>query len=599
MIHFSISDCTEEAILDYKLKSGSKVAVIGGGPAGSFFSYFLLNMARRADLDIQLNIYEPKRFAEFGPAGCNMCGGIISESLVQLLSAEGINLPGNVVQRGIDSYILHTDLGRMMIDPPGHEKRIAAVHRGAGPRGTREVKWGSFDAYLLGLADEKGATISRMRVEGLEWKEGKPCIRTREGVSDPYDLVAVASGINSPLLKALAGPPVNFTPPKTTKTFITDCFLGKETVDLFLGSSMHVFLLDIPRLEFAAIVPKGEFATICLLGENIDKELIEAFFSDPEVKVCFPAGWSPPEGACRCSPGISVESAPVPYADRLLYLGDAGVNRLYKDGIGGAYRTAKAAARTAIFTGISAADFKEGFAPVCRKMTLDNNIGKIIFMVTRMIQKVRIARRGVIGMTFNEQNNPSIPPRMSSVLWDTFTGSAPYREVFIRTLSPFFLMRLAYESLAGAIPQLRREQYGFRRPIMRMGELGKLYREGETIFNEDEPGDNMYVVQSGRVEVTKKSAKGEICLAKLGPGEIFGEMAMFGSNIRSATVRPLGEVIVMTIDRKIFMQKVHEDPSLAIRIMEKMSQRIRTLNNELAGVGAFAPLLSLEDVNRP
>jgi len=573
-----------EVNVGYKLMSGSKVAVIGGGPAGSFFSYFLLNMAVRADLDIQLDIYEPRRFAEFGPAGCNMCGGIISESLVQLLATEGINLPESVVQRGIDSYILHTDLGRMMIDPPGHEKRIAAVHRGAGPRGTKEAKWGSFDAHLLELAREKGAAIRQLRVEGLDWHEGKPCIRTKEGISEPYDLVTVASGINSPFLKALAGPPAIFKPPQTTKTFITDCFLGQETVDLFLGSAMHVFLLDIPRLEFAAIIPKGDFATICLLGEDIDKELIEAFFSDPEVKICFPAGWTQPEGACKCSPGISVAGAPQPYADRLLYIGDAGVNRLYKDGIGGAYRTAKAAARTAVFTGISAAAFKAGFAPVCRRLTLDNHIGRIIFMVTRMIQKVRLARRGVIGMTFNEQNNPSILPRMSSVLWDTFTGSAPYREVFIRTLSPFFLMRLAYESIAGAIPLLRREQYGFRRSIMRMGELGRFYPEGETIFSEGDSGDNMYVVQSGKVAVTKKSAAGEIRLAELGPGEIFGEMVMFGSNIRSATVRSIEEVRVMTIDRKIFMQKIHEDPSLAIRIMEKMSQRIRTLNDELAEV---------------
>lgn len=568
--------------MDDKLTSGSRVAVIGGGPAGSFFSYFLLNMANRADLAIELDIYEPKRFSEFGPTGCNMCGGIISESLVQLLAAEGINLPANVVQRGIDSYILHTDLGRMMIDPPGHEKRIAAVHRGSGPRGSQEVKWGSFDAFLLGLASDNGATVRQSRVEGLEWDKSRPCIRTKDGISSPYDLVAVASGINSPFIKALSGPPVNFTPPKTTKTFITDCFLGQEMVDLYLGSAMHVFLLDIPRLEFAAIVPKGEFVTICLLGENIDKEMIEAFFSDPEVRICFPAGWNPPEGACRCSPGISVSGAPLPYADRLVYLGDAGVNRLYKDGIGGAYRTAKAAARTAVFTGITAASFKEGFAPVCNKLAFDNNIGRIIFMVTRLIQKVRIARRGVLGMTFNEQNNPSISPRMSSVLWDTFTGSAPYREVFIRTLSPIFLAQLAYGCLAGALPQLRRERYGFRRSTMRTGELGKFYREGETIFNEGDPGNNMYVVQSGKVAIIKKSAEGEIRLAEFGPGEIFGEMAMFGSNLRSATVRALDDVKVITIDRKIFMQKIHEDPSLAIRIMEKLSQRICKLNDELS-----------------
>src|SRR5512145_1120581 len=94
-----------------ELEDGSRVAVMGGGPAGAFFSYFLLQMARRAGLSLQLDIYEPRDFFAIGPKGCNMCGGIISESLVQSLAAEGINLPTSVVQRGIDSYDLHMDVG--------------------------------------------------------------------------------------------------------------------------------------------------------------------------------------------------------------------------------------------------------------------------------------------------------------------------------------------------------------------------------------------------------------------------------------------------------------------------------------------------------
>jgi flavin-dependent dehydrogenase len=568
--------------MDYRLVSGSRVAVIGGGPAGTLFSLFLLDFASRANLSIGVDIYEPRRFSEFGPLGCNMCGGIISESLVQLLATEGIPLPDTVVQRGIDSYVLHTDLGRVMIEPPGQEKRIAAVHRGAGPRGTKEAKWGSFDGYLLELANRKGAVTRQARVEGIDWEDGKPLIRTKDAVSEPFDLVTVATGVNSPFLKSLAAPPVNFKPPIATKTFITDCFFGQESIDLYLGSSMHVFLLDIPRLEFAAIVPKGEFATICLLGEDIDKGLIEAFFDAPEVRECFPAGWRPLEDACRCFPGINITGAPVPFADRLVYIGDAGVNRLYKDGIGGSYRTAKAAARAAIFSGVSSGAFQKAYGPVCRALTLDNAIGRVVFTVTKVIQKVRIARRAVLGMTFNEQNNPTILPRMSSVLWDTFTGSAPYRDVFIRTLHPSFLVRLLYESLAGVIPQLKQEQFGNRRATMLKGELGKHYPAGDVIFRQGDEGDRMFVIQTGKVEVLRSSEEREVQLAVFGAGEIFGEMVMFGNNIRSATVRVLEDARILTIDRRIFMKKIHEDPSLAFRIMEKMSQRIRMLNDQLA-----------------
>ena len=132
-----------------KLEDGSRIGIIGGGPAGSFFSYFLLDMAERMGLNITVNIYEPRDFFQPSPAGCNMCGGIISETLVQMLATEGINLPPEIIQRGIDSYSLHTDVGTVRIDTPLQEKRIGAVHRGCGPKGTIETKWGSFDGYLI------------------------------------------------------------------------------------------------------------------------------------------------------------------------------------------------------------------------------------------------------------------------------------------------------------------------------------------------------------------------------------------------------------------------------------------------------------------
>ena len=53
------------------LDSGSRVGVIGGGPAGSFFSYFLLQLAQRLDIDVGVDIYEWRDFSVPGPAGCN------------------------------------------------------------------------------------------------------------------------------------------------------------------------------------------------------------------------------------------------------------------------------------------------------------------------------------------------------------------------------------------------------------------------------------------------------------------------------------------------------------------------------------------------
>jgi len=119
---------------------------------------------------------------------------------------------------------------------------------------------------------------------------------------------------------------------------------------------------------------------------------------------------------------------------------------------------------------------------------------------------------------------------------------------------------------------------------MKQGELGRTYRAGETIARQGEIGDCMYVIQAGRVEVVKDSGTGEVGLAELAEGDFFGEMALFEKDVRSATVRALGEARVLTIDKKMFLRKVHEDPSLAFRIMQKMSQRIRELDDQLTSL---------------
>lgn len=425
-----------------QLDDGSRVGVIGGGPAGSFFSLFLLDMAERMGMDVQVDIYEPRDFNRPGPAACNMCGGIISESLVQNLATEGIILPPTVVQRGIDSYMLHMDVGSVRIKTPLQEKRIGAVYRGPGPRDIKEIKWGSFDGHLQKLSMDKGANVIRERVNEINWVDGRPQVKTRKGSPQEYDLLVVATGVNSAAHRLFKESDFDYKPPQTTKTSICEYYLGAETIAEELGSSMHVFLLDIPRLEFAAVIPKGDYVTVCLLGEEIDKELVQSFMETPEVKQCFPPDWRVEKRSCQCMPRMNIQGAFRPFADRLVFIGDSGVNRLYKDGIGGSYRTAKAAATTAVIQGISAEDFEQHYWPTCQTIKTDNRIGKVIFFVTSLIQKLRFARRAILRMTAREQQKEGAELRMSTVLWDMFTGSAPYRDIFLRTLHPAFWTRL-------------------------------------------------------------------------------------------------------------------------------------------------------------
>jgi len=111
--------------------------------------------------------------------------------------------------------------------------------------------------------------------------------------------------------------------------------------------------------------------------------------------------------------------------------------------------------------------------------------------------------------------------------------------------------------------------------------LGMTFRDGEVIIRQGDTGDCMYVIQEGHVEVVVKMNEIETVLAVRNQGDFFGEMAIFNREIRMATVRALGEVRVLSVDKRNLMRRIHEDPSLAYRIILALSQRIRELSDEV------------------
>lgn len=430
---------------DLCLKDGSTIAVIGGGPSGSMFSFFLLEFAELAGIKVFVDIYEPRDFSAVGPAGCNMCGGIVSESLVEILAAEGIILPPQVVQRGIDSYVLHTDVGKVRIDTPVEEKRIAVVHRGAGPEGSSGhhlSSWSSFDDYLLTLAVGRGAILNRHRIRSIKFVNGLPQIEHPEHGWQSYDLVTVATGINTGLSKMAPSIDSTIKPPVTVRAAIREFFLGRETIADTFGDSMHMFLLNIPQLEFGAIVPKGEYASICLLGDGINDELVKTFLDSEIVKEVMPSENEPSCYCCRCMPKMAITATSRPYKDRVVFIGDAGSTRLYKDGLGSAYKTAKAAAMTAVLQNVSAEAFQKHYEPVCKSIDKDNKYGKLMFYFTSWIRRSKFAQKFVLKQVQTEQELNGPRRHMSMVLWDIFTGSASYKDIFKRTLHPSFIIGL-------------------------------------------------------------------------------------------------------------------------------------------------------------
>lgn len=117
---------------------------------------------------------------------------------------------------------------------------------------------------------------------------------------------------------------------------------------------------------------------------------------------------------------------------------------------------------------------------------------------------------------------------------------------------------------------------------MESGALGKLYKGGEVIVRQGDPGDCMYVIQSGTVEVLHQVDGNDVPIARRVEGEFFGEMSIFEREVRMATVRAVDDVRVITVDKKNLLRRIQEDPSLAFRLLQSMSHRLRQLSGEVA-----------------
>jgi CRP/FNR family transcriptional regulator, cyclic AMP receptor protein len=106
---------------------------------------------------------------------------------------------------------------------------------------------------------------------------------------------------------------------------------------------------------------------------------------------------------------------------------------------------------------------------------------------------------------------------------------------------------------------------------------------GEVIFREGDPGDTCYVVRSGAVRVTRRHTDGrQIALADLREGDIFGELAMFGGETRSATVEavePTEGVAVLAGDLR---RTIVAHPEMAVAMLAGLADRIRAANERLA-----------------
>jgi len=114
------------------------------------------------------------------------------------------------------------------------------------------------------------------------------------------------------------------------------------------------------------------------------------------------------------------------------------------------------------------------------------------------------------------------------------------------------------------------------------GDLGKVYRDGEVLVRQGDAGDCMFVIQEGQAEIYMERGGKEILLRTASAGEVIGEMAIFERVVRSASVRAKGDMRALTVDKRNFLKRINEDPSLAFRLVKLMSKKIREMSEEVA-----------------
>jgi len=103
------------------------------------------------------------------------------------------------------------------------------------------------------------------------------------------------------------------------------------------------------------------------------------------------------------------------------------------------------------------------------------------------------------------------------------------------------------------------------------------FAPGQIIVTQGTPGQAFYLVLSGRVEILRDS----VSLGSFGPGDFFGEMSLLDSAPRSATIRALEETSCLMVSSWDFKALLERHPSIAIKLLEVLSRRLRVADERL------------------
>lgn len=105
-------------------------------------------------------------------------------------------------------------------------------------------------------------------------------------------------------------------------------------------------------------------------------------------------------------------------------------------------------------------------------------------------------------------------------------------------------------------------------------DVGKIFPKGTVVFKEGDTGDEMYLIGSGEVKLTRRTLNGEVDFATLGFGEFFGEASVITNKPRSVTAETISDCRLNVISKDILETLVSSNPLVALSILKKLVLRL-------------------------
>lgn len=118
------------------------------------------------------------------------------------------------------------------------------------------------------------------------------------------------------------------------------------------------------------------------------------------------------------------------------------------------------------------------------------------------------------------------------------------------------------------------------------------FAAGDVIYDSGQPGEALFVIQAGHVELTRSGPEGERVVGRYGPGEFFGEIAVLLGRPRSTRAVAIGEARVLQLDRATFERMCVDRPEISLRVIQRLAQRAIELEQRLTALG-------VDDLLRP